>query len=283
MAQGLIGGATSYEEQSLRDILDDVVDWIFYTENRKSFLSQEQQKLVSREYWDIIPFDFQMTVISSIAFCDTIIHDLNIVKNAIETNSITQREVNLLKNIGIKAREYNCEYPRTFRDNRLWHDYNNPDFRVAENIYGRGRDFFVTLQDAANAAYRLGDYMDNRNIVNNTMNFAGDVFNTQIQQGSTNSAQTMMSTADTDFDYDAVLTVLKKIEKSFESPDFQGDFGDKAETVKNIVADAIESVNKKENATKIKTVLNDLKNLAIGVGGSLIASGICGLLEQLPL
>ena len=123
--------------------------------------------------------------------------------------------------------------------------------------------------------------MDNRNIVNNTLNFAGDVSNTQIQQGTTNSTQTMATTAD--FDYDAVLTILKKIENSFESPDFQDDFGDKAETVKTIVADAIESVNKREKATKIKVVLNDLKNLAIGVSGSLIASGICGLLEQLPL
>ena len=280
MAQGLIGGATSYQDQSLQDILADVVNWIFYTEDRKSFLSQEHQKLVSRGYWDVIPYDFQMTIVSSIRFCDTIVHDLNIVKTAIDTNRITQREVILLNNIGIKAQEYNCEYPHTFRENRFWHDYDNPDFRVAENIYCKGRDFFVTLQDAANAAHRLRDYMDNRNIVNNTLNITGDVSNAQIQ-GSTNSTQTM--TTAVDFDYDAVLTMLKKIEKSFESPDFQEDFGDKAETVKNIVADAIESVNKKENATKIKAVLNDLKNLAIGIGGSLIASGICGLLEQLPL
>lgn len=281
MAQGLIGGATSYEEQSLKDILDDIVNWIFYTEDRKNFLFQGQQKLVSKGYWDSIPYDFQVTVNSSIVFCSTIVHDLNIVKTAIETNSITQREVALLKNIGIKAHEYNCEYPLSFRENRFWHDYDNPNFRIAENIYARGRDFFVTLQDAVNAAHRLEDYMDNRNIVNNTLNFAGDVSNTQIQQGTTNSTQTMATTAD--FDYDAVLTILKKIENSFESPDFQDDFGDKAETVKTIVADAIESVNKREKATKIKVVLNDLKNLAIGVSGSLIASGICGLLEQLPL
>ena len=240
-----------------------------------------KQKLLSKGYWDKIPCDFQLTVTSSITFFDTIVHDLSIVKSAIENNGITQREVNLLKNIGNKAHEYNREYPLAFRENRFWHEYNNPDFRIAENIYAKGRDFFVTLQDAANAAYRLGDYMDNRNIVNNTMNFAGDVSNSQIQQGNINSTQTMTSGAD--FDYTTVLTVLKKIERSFENPDFQEDFGDKAETVKTIVTEALEAVNKQEKAAKIEGLLNDLKNLAIGVTGSLIASGICGLLSQLPL
>ena len=34
MAQGIFGGATSYEEQSLNDILEDVEKWIEYTDKR---------------------------------------------------------------------------------------------------------------------------------------------------------------------------------------------------------------------------------------------------------
>jgi len=41
-----------------------------------------------------------------------------------------------------------------------------------------------------------------------------------------------------------------------------------------------ELVKKKENPSKIKLLLTELKNLAIGVSGSLIASGIAA---QIPM
>ena len=42
-------------------------------------------------------------------------------------------------------------------------------------MYAKGRDYFVTLQDADNAASRLEDYMSNQNVNNNTLNISGDV------------------------------------------------------------------------------------------------------------
>lgn len=42
-------------------------------------------------------------------------------------------------------------------------------------------------------------------------------------------------------------------------------------------------VETKEEPKKIKKMLSTLKDLTIGVSGSLIASGICGLITQLPI
>ncbi len=45
MSQGIIGGATSYEEQSLIDILNDINNWIDYTSDRKAFILAHREEL----------------------------------------------------------------------------------------------------------------------------------------------------------------------------------------------------------------------------------------------
>lgn len=281
MAQGFIGGATSYEEQSLLDILSDINNWINYTSNRKTFILTQREKLGISLFWDKIPFDFQMTILTTISYFDTILYDLNIVKKSIENNCITEKEVLLLKNIGKKSREYNKEYSKTYKDERSWKDYGNPEFIVVEEIYGKGRDYFVTMQDASNAAYRLEDYMEKGQIINNNLSIGGNVTGSQIQQGTINSSQTM--TVENNFDYDKVLEVLSKIHKTTNSNDFQEEFADKSEKVKEILSEAIQMVQKKEEPTKIKKALSFLKDIAIGVGENIIATGICTMIAQLPI
>jgi hypothetical protein len=282
MAQGIIGGATSYEEQSLNDILEDIIGWINYTNNKKLFILKQKNLLHQSGFWDKIAFNFQLTVISTISYFDTILYDLTIIKTAIENSCITEKEVNLLRNIGQKSIEFNREYGQTYKEDlRYWSDYGNPDFRVAEEVYGRGRDYFVTMQDAGNAAARLEDYMEKGQVINNTLHIGGNVTGSQFQQGTNNSTQNMV--VENNFDYEQVLKILNKINKSFENDDFQEEFGDKSEEIKKAVADTIEMVKRDEEPSKIKKALNTIKELAIGVSGSLIASGICGLIKQLPI
>lgn len=201
MAQGIFGGATSYEEQSLQDILQDINAWVDYTVNKKQYILEQQKLLQQSGFWDKIAFNFQATIITTISYFDTVIFDLNIVKAAIENSCIKEKEIKLLKNIGKKAREYNREYGETYKEDlRFWCDYGNPDFIVAEQVYGRGRDYFVTMQDAGNAA-----------------------------------------------------------------------------------AKTIEMVKMNGEPVKIKKALTIIKELAVQVSSSLIASGICGLIIQLPI
>lgn len=282
MAQGIIGGATSYEEQSLIDILEDINGWLSYTENKKEFIHSKKQELIERNYWDNIPFNFQLTINTTLSYLDTIIYDLNLVKIAIEKHCITKKEILLLNNIGLKAMAYNSEYPKTFKEDRVyWHEYGKPDFMIAEELYGRGRDYFVTMQDAANAACRLEDYMEKGQVTNNTLNVSGSVSGSQIQQGTSNSVQTML--IEMEFDYEMVLDILQKVQKISRSDDFIEDFGEYADKLKNAVTEAIELVNKKEEPSKIKSFLLTIKDLAMRVSSSVIATGIVGMISQLPI
>lgn len=282
MAQGIFGGATSYEEQSLQDILDDIIGWIQYTTERKEFILAQKSIVEKSGFWGKIAFDFQMTILTTITYFDTILYDLNVVKLSLEENRITEKEVNLLRNIGIKANSYNTEYGRTYReDKRYWHEYGNSDFKEVEKIYGKGRDYFVTMQDACNAAARLEDYMEKGQVVNNTLSIQGSVSGSQIQQGTMNSTQTMEIV--NSFDYDEVLDVLCKIKRSTQNEDFDMDFGEKSVEIKQIIDETLSMIETKEEPTKIKKMLSTLKDLAVGVSGSLIASGIYGLITQLPI
>ena len=110
----------------------------------------------------------------------------------------------------------------------------------------------------------------------NTNNFYGDVTGVQIQQGTVNSSQTQTITQD--FDYGAISDIIENIKK-YDGM-FDAEFGDKASELREKIAGLEELIEKRENPSKIKMLLTELKNLAIGVTGSLIASGI---VAQIPI
>lgn len=167
MSQGLIGGATSYEEQSINDILDDIKSWIEYTKTKKSFIEDGIKHLKNCGFWNQIPFNFQMTLLSTLTCQNTYLEDLSIVSKAIQDDRITQKEVTLLNKIGKNANDFNHEYGRTYKEEYRWRKYGDKDFEVAEQLYARGRDYFVTMQDASNASSRLQDYISTIPLITN--------------------------------------------------------------------------------------------------------------------
>lgn len=185
MVQGIIGGGTSYEEQSIKDIFEDINNWEIYANKLILDIDSRKMYLVECGFWDVIPYNFQMTVVSSRRCLNTFIEDFKIIKKAFIADFITRKEVNLLNKIGEKSVNFNNEFGRTYKEDDYWKDYGNSDFRVVEEIYGNGRDFFVTLQDAVNAANRLEDYMDHNSIQNN-INVSGNGNNMNVQQGNHN-------------------------------------------------------------------------------------------------
>jgi hypothetical protein len=110
----------------------------------------------------------------------------------------------------------------------------------------------------------------------NTNNFYGDVTGVQIQQGTINSTQNQTITQD--FDYDAVSDVIENIKK-YDAM-FESEFGENATELRNKLDEIETLIKSKENPSKIKALLLELKNLAVGVTGSLIASGIAA---QIPM
>lgn len=117
---------------------------------------------------------------------------------------------------------------------------------------------------------------ENQRITNNSNNFYGEVTGVQIQQGTVNSSQSQ--SVNQGFDYAEVAEIIEKIKKYDSFLD--DEYGENALEIRNKIDEIEDLVQKKENPSRIKTLLSDIKNLSIGVTGSLIASGIVTLLSR---
>ena len=117
---------------------------------------------------------------------------------------------------------------------------------------------------------------ENQRITNNTNNFYGEVTGVQIQQGTVNSSQSQ--SVNQGFDYAEVAEIIEKIKKYDSFLD--DEYGENSLEIRNKIDEIEYLVQKKENPSRIKTLLSDIKNLSIGVTGSLIASGIVTLLSR---
>lgn len=279
MAQGLFGGMTSYEVQSLQDILSDIERWLQYAGETQSFLTQNMQTAISSRFWYKVGTEFQMEIEESIIYIGTLLHDMGMVKKAIEDDTVTEREVQLLSNIGWKSVEFNGNYGKTYHNGYMWQDYGNPDFEVVEEMYKVGRDFFVTLQDAGNAAYRLQDYITRSTIVKEQKNitFSGHIDHSQIQIDTNNSTQQM--SMDTNFSYEEVSKVIDEIEHYLSDEKLVDRFGEILPQIKDVVGDTKQYVEQHSEPCLIKRNLQIIYDLAMGVSGSLIATGICELIK----
>lgn len=103
-------------------------------------------------------------------------------------------------------------------------------------------------------------------------NFCGSVSNIQLQQGTVNSTQTQTITNMKTLDFDKVSEFVTKIKK-YDTL-LEDEYGDKAAEVRQKITEIDTLVQKKENPSKVKGLLMELKNLSVGVAGSLIATGI---------
>lgn len=117
---------------------------------------------------------------------------------------------------------------------------------------------------------------ENQRITKNTNNFYGEVTGVQIQQGTVNSSQSQ--SVNQGFDYAEVAEIIQKIKKYDSFLD--DEYGENALEMRNKIDEIEDLVQKEENPSRIKALLNDIKNLSIGVAGSLIASGIVTLLSR---
>lgn len=281
MAQGFIGGATCYEEQSMLDILEDVKRWMTYTQQRNELLEQCRKQLEQVNYWQHIAFDFQLTLMSSIQYQKTILCDLEMVVQAIERDAVTDKEITLLRNIGRKAIGYNSEYGQTWHSEERWKEYGASNFKVVEEMYAKGRDYFVTLQDACNAAHRLEDYISTPVPVVNQVTIGNHATGIQIQQATVGSTQ--QQTIATEFDYSKFEEVVSEIKGYLDNPKFIAAFGENVSKVRDAIECSEYMVKERKDPSIIKKTLTIVKDVAVGITGSLIASGILSLLASIGI
>ncbi len=105
----------------------------------------------------------------------------------------------------------------------------------------------------------------------NVTNFYGPVNNMQMQQGTVNSTQTQTISTES-IDFEKVSEFIERVKKYDLL--LEEEYGEQAADVREKLDEISSLVQKKENPGKIKSLLMELKNLSVGVGGSLIATGI---------
>ncbi len=278
MAQGLFGGLTSYETQSLQDILEDIEKWIKFTNETEELIKERHGQLQNCGFWNKIPYNFQCTIECTMRYFGTIKYDLTLIQESIKKNYITEKEVKLLRTIGRKAGKMDIEYGKIYKEDlHTWSDYSNPDFSLAEEVYNNGRDYFITLIDARNAAERLEQYVEEK-IINNVVNISGNATGIQLQQGMINS---MTSSNENNFNYDQMLDILYKIVETLEKNELKEKCNDNSEEIRKAVLESIQMIENEEEPSKIKKTLLVLKELATGITGNIIAAPIAELIMQL--
>lgn len=92
-----------------------------------------------------------------------------------------------------------------------------------------------------------------------------------ISMNSTNVEQHAVQ--DVGVDFEAVQSMISGIEKYFGIPELVAELGDKADVVAESLAEIKKGIEKKDSGF-IKRALNKLKELALGIESSLIATGI---------
>lgn len=178
MVQGIFAGMTSYQNQSIIDLEDDILQWIEQTEVIQSYFNDKINN--NNDLFSSLPFDLKCLYGEMNRTTNTFLHDFKFIYENISKGNIRDTEINLMVNIALLSSQYNTTYAQLkkqihsdIRKNDLLKEY-------AENLYCKGRDYYANLLDVANAAIRLKDYKRDGGI-NVTNNFTAK--GTNIQQG----------------------------------------------------------------------------------------------------
>ena len=116
---------------------------------------------------------------------------------------------------------------------------------------------------------------EDNNMSDNSITIYGNVSDTQIQQGSINSSQTQKQLSENDIEkFQGILDQINKYRLQFPT-----EFGDKSDELIAALDRAQEALEAKSQPLW-KKAISTVHDLAIGINGSLIASGILNLLQK---
>ncbi|MDQ6764252.1 MAG: hypothetical protein M3015_16715 [Bacteroidota bacterium] len=243
MARGLFAGMTDYSHQSFNDILEDLKSGEQLVVELSEQIEKNIKKLEVSGYWNEQPFDFKNIINYSLTHYRTTRQELNSIHAEIQ-KSVQEHHCNRLNRIAEVGEKI---------DNRIgkyWHNdyerhknYEQPEFKIIENIYGDTRDLAVTLLDYNNLSVRLRDFIgktsynleskqsssfENAKFGDNTVIVVGDnniVSPTQIKKDDINALEKLLQNNNVSQDD---INELKEIVES-EEPDIENKrLGDKA-------------------------------------------------------
>ncbi len=158
MVRSMIGGCTDYSHQSLEDMEQDLIDWIKYTTDDITTITNNIKILVESGYWGTVDVDFKGIVSYALKFYDTALKEMIIIAKEIQ-NEVRGDHYKRLRRIGETAIGLNRDFGQVWHREYQNKDYGNKQFAVVERIYADCRDRAVSLQDLQNLADRIKDFI----------------------------------------------------------------------------------------------------------------------------
>jgi len=283
MAQGIFAGGSGYDDQSLEDIEQDIKVWIGFCEDTLDFFDKTILELHEKKYYETIPFNLRALFDNTKRKLATFIRDFNAILKSISEDTIFNRDVALLKNIGTISIEHNDKYGTVYHEElSRWYGekYSDPNFRQMERLYAEGRDLFGTLMDASNAAERLKDYMSNQHQKKQTINITGTGH--QIAIGDNNKLVMKLKSdlgEENAKELSRLMSVFEEnLDKYFKESELE-----KKETAEHLIGGLREEVTK-ENPKRgiVGSYLHTLNGLSTSADFITIVSGITTLIGSLP-
>lgn len=286
MAQGAFGGSSRYDNQSLKDIVEDINVWIRFCNETLSFFNDTIFKLKENTYYNQVPFDLKALFESTTRDLNTFINDFGAILKSVDDDAIHMREVKLLKNIGKYSIENNSTYGRVYRrEVREWiggPDYNDPNFKAIERLYAEGRDLFITLMDASNAAERLKDYMNDKHQQIQKITVNGDSNQIQAAFGDNNKFVIELTDSLGKEQAEQLNRLLAELKENIDHY-FGEHEGEKKEDTKELIDGLREEVTKeKPKKVMVRSCLNSLNSLSTSADFVTIVSGITSIVGSLP-
>jgi len=286
MAQGAFGGSSRYDNQSLEDIVKDINVWIGFCSDTLGLFNETIPKLKENKYYDVVPFNLQALFEVTTRDLPTFISDFNSILESISQDRIYMRDVRLLKNIGKYSIENNSTYGRIYHealgDWREMPDYNDPNFNAVERLYGDGRDLFVTLMDASNAAERLRDYMSNEHQKHQQVIINGHGNQVQAAFGDNNEFVMEVANSLGQEQAEQLNRLLAELKENLDHY-FGEHEEEKKETTKELVDGLREEITKEQpKKGMVRACLNSLNSLSTSADFVTIVSGITSIVGSLP-
>ena len=281
--QGSIAGGTDYSFKTSKEILDDIISWINSSDKLIRYNETFSANHESNKIWQLVPYNFKASINQCTEFWKTAYNDLTLIKQAIELNQITSKEINLLIRIGQNALKLNNALGIDFNENmRLWHIYGDPDFSAIERLYEENRDYCATFMDASNVATRLKDYevtstpniryVGTDSSVNVSIN--GDVNCAQIQIGNNlNYDQNVVISQSMPFD--SILSTLSSVKDEIVK------FNDQNSDLLKLYEKAIIEAQTEKKPSKLKETLENLNCVAKKIGAYVIENAVKGILSYI--
>lgn len=288
MAQSIFGGSSEYSDQTLADIIEDLEKWVVFSEETLSLFDKTICELKQNNYYQTVPFNLRAMYERATRKLNTFISDLNVIIKSINADSIFIRDVNLLNNIGRISILSNHQFGTVYHDIvDRWSGANFQDsnFLMIERLYHEGRDVFVSLMDASNAAERLKDYMSDRHQQNQNITVYGSDNHIQAAFGSNNEfIMNVNKTIEKEsaIQLDCLLTELLQKTELFYGEDQRNEKQEVSELVEGIREEMMKSEPKKG---RIRSYLASLKASSTLTGYAdfiTIVTGISELVYSLP-